>query len=229
MIKRYASPLNISLFLALLFHICGGAGIVWSDYKEWFTNASPITLLLMCLLLFLTQKEKNSYFIVFVLLCIFAGLITEIIGVNTGFLFGSYSYGKVLGPQLLGVPWLIGINWFIAVYCAGCTTHYFEKWILQQAGLEVQLPTRIQHLSFIIDTALLATFFDWLLEPVAVKLGYWSWANNTIPFYNYFCWFVISALLAAAMRFLSFDKENLFAVHLFIIQSLFFLLLRSFL
>lgn len=229
MLKRYFSPLYISLFLALLFHICGAAGILWSEHTQWFINASPVTLLLMGLLLFITQKQKNSYYIVFILLCIFTGMITEITGVNTGYLFGSYSYGKVLGPQVLGVPWLIGINWFIAVYCAGVTTHYFEKWILQQAGADAQLPTGIQHISFIIDTALLAAFFDWLLEPVAIKLGYWNWENNSIPFYNYLCWFIISAILAGAMRFLSFDKENRFAVHLFIIQSLFFLLLRSFL
>lgn len=227
MFKRYFSPLHVSLFLALLFHICGAIGILWTENKEWFINASPLTLLLMGVLLCFTQKQKNSHFIVFVCFSLITGLITEIIGVNTGYLFGSYSYGKVLGPQVLGVPWLIGINWFIVVYCAGCTTHYFEKWILHQIAGDAQLSTRVQHLSFIIDSALLAAFFDWLLEPVAIKLGYWNWDNNSIPFYNYCCWFIISAILAAVMRFLSFDKENLFAVHLFIIQSLFFLLLRS--
>ncbi len=229
MIKKYCTPYYIALMLALLFHICGAIGIILSDYKEWFINSSPITLLLMSALIIITQKGKNSYFIVFVLLCFFVGLLTEMIGVNTGFLFGKYEYGNVLGPKVLGVPWLIGINWFVVIYCAGCTTHFLEAWIVQQMGADITLSTRIQHLSFIIDTALIAVFFDWLIEPVAIKLGYWSWLDNDIPFFNYVCWFLISLLLSAAMRFLSFHKANLFAVHLFIIQGLFFLLLRTFL
>ncbi len=229
MIKKYFAPYYIALTLALLFHICGAAGILLSDYKEWFISSSPITVLLMSVLIIFTQKEKNTNFIVFAMLCFMIGLLTEMIGVNTGYLFGNYEYGNVLGPKIFGVPWLIGINWFVVIYCAGCTTHIVEAWILKQTGAEIMLSTRMQHLSFIIDTALLAVFFDWLIEPVAIKLGYWSWLENDIPFYNYVCWFLISLILSSAMRFLSFNKANLFAVHLFIIQGLFFLLLRTFL
>ena len=35
-------------------------------------------------------------------------------------------------------------------------------------------------LSVIIDGATLAVFFDWLMEPVAVKLGYWTWNGDGI-------------------------------------------------
>jgi putative membrane protein len=83
--------------------------------------------------------------------------------------------------------------------------------------------------SFIVDGALLATFFDWIMEPVAMKMGFWQWQDNTIPLFNYVCWFLISALLLMVYRSFFFEKDNHFAVHLLIIQSLFFFTLRTFL
>jgi len=67
------------------------------------------------------------------------------------------------------------------------------------------------------------------MEPAAVKLGFWQWESATIPTFNYICWFIISALLIWVSRKLKFQKRNDFAVHLLIIQTLFFLTLRIFL
>ena len=50
-------------------------------------------------------------------------MTVELVGTKTGMLFGDYSYGKVLGPALQGVPLIIGINWFIMMYCCGTTIH----------------------------------------------------------------------------------------------------------
>ena len=95
-----------------------------------------------------------------------------------------------------------------------------------EASLETNKKVKV--LSVILDGALLAVLFDWLMEPVAVKLGYWIWEGD-IPFYNYFCWFVISSLLLWIFDKSRFEKRNKFAVHLLLIQSMFFLLLRTFL
>jgi bisanhydrobacterioruberin hydratase len=80
----------------------------------------------------------------------------------------------------------------------------------------------------IIDSALLATFFDWVMEPIAVKLGYWQWlGDGNIPLFNYVCWFGVSTLLMFLFRILSFPKQNQFAVNLLLIQFMFFLILRT--
>ena len=72
--------------------------------------------------------------------------------------------------------------------------------------------------------------FDWLMEPVAVKLGYWVWqGDGSIPMLNYICWFLISLLLLAVFHFAKFNKQNKFAVNLLLTQLMFFLLLRTFL
>ncbi|MBK7882949.1 MAG: carotenoid biosynthesis protein [Chitinophagaceae bacterium] len=58
---------------------------------------------------------RTFLFYSFLLICVCIGIAVEIIGVKTGFLFGNYSYGIVLGPKIQSVPILIGINWFIII------------------------------------------------------------------------------------------------------------------
>jgi len=221
---------NIALFLAILFHISGAMGILFTPYKDWFIRYTPLTLLLMAALLIFTQEQKNKSFWLFAIICFFTGLATEMIGVNTAFLFGNYAYGTVMGYKLNGVPLLIGLNWFVIIFCSGNSMYQLLTWIEKKyASAGIQLSSRIKTASLIFDSALLATFFDYIMEPVAVKLGFWQWHNNQLPFYNYFCWFMTGTLLLFLFNRMPFNKHNHFAVHLFIIQLLFFLALRLYL
>ncbi|NEM04400.1 hypothetical protein G3W01_24170 [Escherichia coli] len=38
-----------------------------------------------------------------------------------------------------------------------------------------RLSKRMVTISLVLDGALLTVFFDWVMEPVAVKLGFWQW------------------------------------------------------
>ena len=222
--------LNIALFIALLFHVSGIIGILFSPYKDWFISNTSINLLLMATLLIITHPSKNKNFILFFLITVVCGFAAEAIGVNTGFLFGNYTYGNVLGLKFLNVPIIIGINWFIIIYYTGMITQAYENFMLKKMQEQgVDLKNQLKVISFIADAALLAVTFDWVMEPVAVKLGFWQWKDGTIPSYNYMCWIIISALLLAVFRKLNTGKRNIFAVHLLIIQLLFFLVLRTFL
>ena len=221
---------NRALFLAIVFHVCGAIGILYTPYKEWFIHNTPVNLLLMTALLIFTQKEKDISFFFFLVLCYATGMITEMIGVNTGYLFGKYEYGTVLGPKLYGVPWLIGVNWFIAVFCSGNIVFRLNEWLYKKLSTDMRPSLTVQLFSFVIDAALLTTLFDYILEPSAMQLGFWKWhPDNSIPVYNFWCWFVISAAILTVFRLLRFDKHNQFAIHLFIIQILFFLVLQTFL
>lgn len=184
----------------------------------------------MTALLIITQKQKNIYFFIFLLITFFVGFTVEYSGANTGLIFGNYTYGNILGMKVSGVPLIIGLNWFIVMYCAGVATQFYENKMLKrihEKGLTIN--KKVQKISFVIDASLLAVFFDWIMEPVAGKLGFWQWEGGNIPFYNYVCWLIISALLLALFQRLPFNKRNIFAVHLFIIQVLFFFVLRTFL
>ena len=222
---------HVALFIVLLFHISGVIGILFTPQRDWFIQNTPLNLLLMALLLIVTQKQKNIAFFLFLIVAYLIGFTVELIGINSGILFGHYQYGNVLGIKLWGVPLLIGINWFIITYCSGVIANQLYNWSNKKlADMQATVKPAVQLISFVTDGALLATLFDFIIEPVAVKLGYWRWLDNgEIPTYNYTCWFIISAVLLTIFRLLPFDKNNRLAVHLFIIQVLFFLLLRVFL
>jgi putative membrane protein len=228
-LKKYFNIQNIALFIALLFHVSGLIGILFTTHKNWFINNTPLNLILMFFLLIITQQKKNTWYFIFMLIVCLAGFFVETIGVHTGYLFGNYSYGNVLGIQWKNVPLLIGVNWFIIIFCSGTVTIKIDEWVINKLGAEVVLSQRTQLASFVIDAALLTTFFDWVMEPVAVKLGFWQWHQAAVPNYNYACWFVISMLFLVCFRMFKFDKHNQFALHLFMIQLMFFLLLRTFL
>lgn len=224
------SKQNIAIFIALLFHVSGAIGILFTPYRDWFIQNTPLNLCLMTVLLVWTHEEKNASFFFFFAIAFLVGMGTEMIGVNTGRLFGSYEYGNVLGPKFNGVPWLIGLNWVVVIFCVAAVLKKMHAWMTHKmAQQETVFPQRIKILSLLVDGALLAAFFDWVMEPVASKLGYWQWKNGEIPLYNYVCWFVISFVLLMIMRWMRFQKANHFAVQLFIIQLLFFMALRTYL
>ncbi|MBC7652425.1 MAG: carotenoid biosynthesis protein [Deinococcales bacterium] len=228
--KKYLTKYNIAIFIALLFHISGAIGILFTPYKAWFIANTPLNLVIMLVLLIWLQPKKNVSFFLFFAITFLVGMGTEIIGVNTGKLFGHYHYGSAMGTKLNGVPFLIGINWFVVVFCSGIIITKLNNWIEDKYLIaELQMPPLLKTVSFIIDGALLATLFDYNLEPVAIKLNFWQWQNNQIPLYNFICWFLISAFLLLVFKRLNFSKSNQFAIHLFIIQSLFFIGLQIYL
>ncbi len=218
---------QIATAIAVFFHAVGMVGLLYYD-RGFFIQATPFNLLLSFALLLWTQEDKNISFFLFFGACFLTGFAAEVIGVNTGMLFGDYRYGDVLGYKAWGVPLLIGVNWFLIVYCCGISIHTLLRRLLNRLHENGGKPVpALKALSVIVDGASLAVFFDWLMEPVAVKLGYWTWAGD-IPFFNYLCWFIISLLLLAIFHRVKFSKQNKFAVHLLLIQLMFFLVLRAF-
>jgi putative membrane protein len=204
-------------------------GILFTPYKSWFIQHTPLNLLLMGLLLAWNQRGKLVPFIIFFGVAAVTGFVAEWIGVHTGALFGSYHYGNALGPAWAGVPLLIGLNWFVVIYCSGSIMNQVQQWMARRLTSEEAMPPRLAGLSLVLDGALLAVLFDWVMEPVAMQLGFWEWKNGTVPAYNYLCWLVISMALLFVFRRFSFQRSNHFAVHLFIIELLFFAVLRIYL
>jgi putative membrane protein len=234
-IKSTATVMNqfsrhqIATAIAILFHTVGLIGILVFK-SELIIRSTPLNLLLSFALLVWTQENKNRYFWLFTIVVLSIGFLVEVIGVNTGYLFGNYNYGNVLGKKWQEVPLVIGVNWFIVIFCCGiCVNTLLNKIVKPVTETPSEPAPVLKAISVISDGATLAVIFDWLIEPIAVKLGYWQWQDKEIPVYNYVCWFAISLLLMLLFRFLPFEKRNKFAVNLLLIQTMFFLLLRTFL
>jgi bisanhydrobacterioruberin hydratase len=216
--------------IALLIHSVGLLGMILIDV-HWFARMTPLNLLLMFFLIIWSQPFKNISFFIFVTISFLAGMISEILGVHTGLLFGNYTYGSIMGIQVANVPLIIGLNWFVVLYSALAALHFFLFHLAQKTslvkGYTVNRPIGI---NLIIGGALLAVIFDWVMEPVAVKLGFWTWAGDgKIPLLNYLSWFFICTFLLFLFRLFKIKPDNIFAANLFPIQLIFFLLLRIFL
>ena len=215
--------------VALLIHCVGLMGMMWID-KDWFARMTPFNLLIMFFLIIWVQSEKKKHFYIFLTLAFLIGMISEIIGVKTGLLFGNYRYGAIMGFQIAEVPLIIGLNWFVVIYSAVATIFYFSRQFGPSKALKsTNTICSPIGLNVLIGAVFLATFFDWVMEPVAVNLGFWTWAGDgQIPLLNYVSWFFISTIMISIFRFLRIRPDNIFAVHLFLIQMMFFMILRVF-
>jgi putative membrane protein len=220
-----SQPLVWAVGAAVIVHVSGLIGLIWGD-EAWFSSKTPLNLMLMFVLLLLNQSRRDVGFYVFMVLGFATGIFTEMIGVNTGMLFGSYSYGNILGPALKGVPFLIGVNWFVTVFISAGLARAIILLIFPQG----QDPINIGWVKWMLLPAMgaaVATGFDWIMEPAAVRLGFWTWAGDgSIPMFNYLSWFTISWILLTVGMLLRVDLRNPFSIPLLLIQSIFFLLLR---
>lgn len=182
----------------------------FGPYQTFFVGLSFFHLLLSFGILLLGRKKHTLQFWLFIAIAFSTGMLVECIGVNTGLLFGNYSYGNVLGPKVLGVPLIIGVNWAMLSIVSAA--------VLARLRLSVWLEISI--------AALLMVFLDFLLEPVAVKLGFWNWRGGVIPVYNYICWFVTSVFLHFIYRKWKLNEANNVAIALFIYLAIFFIFLN---
>lgn len=179
-------------------------------YMLMFT---PLVLLIFGLLcLYPAWKEKNSSLWIWAGLIYVATLSLEIIGVQTGAVFGQYAYGPVLGLKVLEVPLVIGFNWLIVVLGAVRFSERFTSSPLVAA----------------LFAGAVCVLYDYVLEPVAIGLDYWQWRGGDIPLQNYAAWFLIAAAAAWAYRFFRIRIRTKLPVWYVAVQFLFFVGLQLF-
>ena len=201
----------ICSFIIVLFHLVGLYGFLAPGFENLFIKLVPFHLLLMLVLMIITAWDKSSDIVRFVFWVYLASFFIEVVGVNTGLIFGSYTYGTALGFKLWATPLLIGLNWLILVYCAGVFLEKFNlksKWLFAAVGAGILLG------------------LDFLIEPVAVRYDYWSWSGSTIPVQNYLGWYIFSFFLFRIFSDLNFRKKNNAAIVLLFSQIGFFLALN---
>ena len=196
--------------ILIIFHLVGLVGLLLPDFKNLILSLSFLNLLLAFFVLLLAEKENIGLLIRFLFLAFVIGFGAELIGVHTGLLFGNYSYGESLGPKLWDVSIVIGINWGVLTVTAASVTY------------RMNLPTSIK----LLINALILVVFDFVMEPVAMKNDFWSWENNTIPFYNYVCWFFVALILQLIYTIIRKPYSNKVFNALFFIQFIFFIILN---
>jgi len=203
----------------------GLAGMLLPFSRELFMIITPLNLLFAALFLFWGRWPARQVIFTGLFVAV-ASFFIEAVGTNTGKIFGVYSYGRTLGPALLNTPVIIGLNWFLLIYCTNVISRLLWKRFSEVSeGRRNGLP---ESLFVIITGSLLMVVYDLFLEPAAMRLDMWSWECGVIPFRNYAGWFLFSALFHTVIRLWGEEEPNRRAVPLFAVQVGFFAVIDIF-
>jgi uncharacterized membrane protein len=209
-LKRNKLKVPVLVLLALM-HLAGAIGLWLPESRFLFQLLVPFNLLFSLAVVLFFHTEWNNSFILFLIMTYALGFGIEWLGVETGIIFGVYSYDDTLGYKFMGIPLVIGVNWVMLVYCTGVIGGLFRSNTVR---------------SFI--GAALMVLIDLAIEPVAMSYGFWSWQDDQVPLQNYLAWFVFSFILLQLFYRLKFRKVNLIAPALYLFQLLFFVTLYFF-
>jgi uncharacterized membrane protein len=151
-----------------------GAGATASILHAWVTRGTMTTLLLIAI-------------------CGGGGFVTELIGVRTGYPFGSYVYGDSLGPRLGGVPVIVGLAWLMMAWPAVVVGERLAVGRIRQALI----------------AGLALSSWDLFLDPQMVANGSWWWDDTSlhlpyvpgVPLSNYAGWLVVATVMTAALGY----------------------------
>ncbi len=201
---------QLAIAALAIVYLVGITGILGNIHPQ-FIYLTPINLLFSTVLVLLNHGPWKAAHVGFLVLCFVIGFFSEVLGVQTGLIFGEYSYGDVLGLKLWGTPLMIGVNWLMLVYCSCVTVNHIT--VDSPAWLKATLAAGAMVL------------LDILIEPVAIDYRFWTWEEAKVPLQNYLAWFLIALVLCFLFQKMIGARKNKVAVVLFILQFLFFLIL----
>ena len=196
-----------------VFFLVGFIGHSLPITLPWMLRMTPYTLLACGLIAFFPVfLERKRDVLIWALLVFVITFALEALGTATGRIFGPYTYGRTLGAKLFAVPVVIAFNWLLVILGASSLARLIFRRKLLSALL----------------AALLAVGFDYLLEPTAIRLGYWTWQAAGIPLQNYLAWFLIALAAALVYVYLRLSVKTRLPLVYFLIQLVFFAALRIF-
>lgn len=196
--------INICIGLLWLFHISAIIGI-YLGYEQWFISKTPMNLSLVFGITLVGFRIDSIKKLLWVLVPLVGGMLIEMIGVNTGWPFGTYSYGANLGYKIMGVPWTIGLNWAVLVLiCSDMTQALDAPWYVRYAF-----------------AALMMVFLDVVIEGVAPTFDFWEFELSPVPVQNYVAWFVVAFLIQVVLGERLKGNQKL-SSHIWVVQFVFF-------
>jgi len=199
---------KLSLALLVIVYLVGTAAVL-AGYPDQLMKLTSYNLLFVAFLFLYNASEVNKTYALWLLIIGISGYLVELLGILTGLVFGTYSYGEGLGIKVADVPLMIGVNWALLVFATGALIHKIRMslWLRSALGATVMVG------------------YDVLLEPVAMRFDFWSWEGNQVPLQNYLAWWIISFVMHFGVMAKVNNLQNRLALPVIIIQMLFFVLL----
>ncbi|MEO8233029.1 MAG: carotenoid biosynthesis protein [Ignavibacteriota bacterium] len=210
--KKYLNKYKSEYFLYLIFTV-GIIGHIFQPLLNILLWLTPITLFLTgSVVLLNAYKFSSKKFLIWATITYVITFTLEVVGVKTSLIFGEYYYGNTLGLKVFEVPLIIGFNWLFVILGSISVSQLISK----------------NKIIIAIISACISVLFDFVLEPVAIKLNYWQWADNIIPVQNYIAWFFIAFISVLIFSYLSVNVKSKIGLHYLVIQFVFFLLIQIF-
>ena len=205
-LRHIRSSPRLMIGILVLYYIVGMILFLVEGTRAIFSILTPLSLMMSFLAVLIYQLSWSPRLVLSFLTVFLAAIFIEIMGVQTGVLFGEYVYGKALGIKILDTPVMIGLNWLILIYCTSAIiNHFFSNRIIR-----------------IMFGAGLMVVFDLVLEYVAPVMDMWSWQTRYPGFRNFLMWFLVASIFHSLFQWLNLKIENRPARYLFLIQFLFF-------
>ena len=187
--------LHMMFWLPVPFMVFGAVGV--SLYTDLPTSLMTMTAVMFNVLMAIPAFwalykviSPKQWVMAVIFVSLFAYAI-ESCGVLTGWPYGAFSYGHQLGPKLFSVvPILLPFSYVPLVIGALAIAKSLAFGRLAQWALGV----------------VLLVSYDLVLDPGAVKVGYWVWEKPGsyygIPLSNYLGWFLSASIgIAILSRF----------------------------
>lgn len=204
------TKLKTGIFFLIIFHLVGLIGLVIPDTRFVFQTLTPFNLIVSLILILSFHRDWNAAFYMYLFISFILGYFVEILGIQTGMIFGGYRYGDSLGLKIFDTPLLIGVNWMLLIYTCGSISSLMIKNLYFKALLGT----------------ILMVVLDYLIEPVAMEMDFWYWNSDSIPLQNYLGWALLSYFLLLIYFLLPFHKQNSLVLSFYFIQLFFFLAIR---
>lgn len=211
--ERFSKTYLLTVVL-LIFYLVGTIGISLNPVA--FATLTPFNLILTLILCFWPHQPKDTFLLIQLAAIFLASFLLEYVGVNTGQIFGNYTYGNALGPKLGNTPILIGINWVIVAYSS---LHLVQT-------ISTKLKLRLNALIGAGIAALAMVALDLLIEPIAPKLDFWGFKNLQVPLQNYTAWFFFGFIFCYWLIKAGIIQNNPMGWRVYLVQFIFFLILN---
>ncbi len=205
MMNKYPKT-TFYFLLFIIIYTLGGIGFLFPLLRPVLTQFTPFILLLTFILVLSFHEKWEKKHIIILILSYAICFLVEMIGVNTGQIFGSYQYGNGLGLKVLGTPLIIGINWVMLSYCS---TTVAQRWFKQPF---------IQ----IFGSSLFMLGYDLIMETVAPFMDMWQFDTLKVPIQNYVVWFLLALVINSLMILFKVIGNYQISKAILIIQILFF-------
>lgn len=201
-------PLTSGWLLVVIYAI-GIIGFVIPQTSALTQKLVSITIFLTLIILLCYHKKWTREFIFSALLVAFSGFLINVLGVRTGYLFGYFQYGPVLGFSFLDTPLMMTAWWLTLIY--------ITRQIAEMIAKDLFLVS--------ILAAALMVLLDYFLEPFATRHSLWKWNSGSASMHNYTGWFISGLLIHYLFQKAVKYPPNKLALPVYLIQLGFFMVL----